>query len=215
MQSFQREIKRRLAAANEQRAREKNHLALEMTELTARHEAYARVAGRLVEQVLLPRVSAVASQFENSKLLHVERRELVGITFRHSARFPASVELKLGVTHDEGIENVIAFYDCSILPVFMKFQKTDQTSWAVEEVDEAVFAEWVESHLIQFLETYLRIEEVDQYQRESLCTDPVCGMRIRKSSAAASTEYNGIAFYFCVEECKDAFLADPSRYIAH
>jgi Cu+-exporting ATPase len=39
--------------------------------------------------------------------------------------------------------------------------------------------------------------------------DPVCGMQIDPSSAAASAESEGKTFSFCSEVCHEAFLADP------
>ncbi|QDV78408.1 YHS domain-containing protein [Botrimarina mediterranea] len=213
MDRFKREVDRRLSKATEREGDEKTQLALEMAVLAARHEEYDVLASKLIEKTLLPRVLALSSRFENAEVQHVEGRCLVSCRFRHSARFPATVELQMGVTPDERIEKVVVYYDLSILPIFMKFQKHDQVIWDLDDVDEEAFTSWVESHLVSFLETYLRIEEVDQYQQGSLCTDPVCGMRIRKSAAAATANYDGATFYFCVEGCRDTFVSDPKRYV--
>lgn len=43
-------------------------------------------------------------------------------------------------------------------------------------------------------------------------TDPVCGMTIDSVTAAGVSKYEGRTFYFCSEECKRLFDADPSRY---
>jgi P-type Cu+ transporter len=43
--------------------------------------------------------------------------------------------------------------------------------------------------------------------------DPVCGMEVNPASAAAQSEYGGQAFYFCSEECKRQFDANPERFI--
>ncbi|HCY75139.1 MAG TPA: YHS domain-containing protein [Ignavibacteriales bacterium] len=44
--------------------------------------------------------------------------------------------------------------------------------------------------------------------------DPVCGMRIDESKAAAKSEYKGKTFYFCCTKCKDSFAKEPSKYAA-
>lgn len=44
-------------------------------------------------------------------------------------------------------------------------------------------------------------------------TDPVCGMRVSRISAAAEAEHQGKTYYFCAPLCRDAFLADPERYL--
>jgi Cu+-exporting ATPase len=42
--------------------------------------------------------------------------------------------------------------------------------------------------------------------------DPVCGMEIDPSNAAASEEYEGQTYYFCSQSCHEKFLADPGQY---
>lgn len=42
--------------------------------------------------------------------------------------------------------------------------------------------------------------------------DAVCGMKVNPVSAEAQSEYEGVTFYFCSQECKKAFDADPLRY---
>jgi Cu+-exporting ATPase len=42
--------------------------------------------------------------------------------------------------------------------------------------------------------------------------DPVCGMNIESETAAAQSQYEGRTFYFCSEQCKRQFDADPIRY---
>jgi YHS domain-containing protein len=44
--------------------------------------------------------------------------------------------------------------------------------------------------------------------------DPVCGMTIDSQTAVARTRYEGRTVYFCSEECKQQFEANPSRYAA-
>lgn len=43
-------------------------------------------------------------------------------------------------------------------------------------------------------------------------TDPVCGMRMDPSDAAASAEHEGQTFFFCSARCHEAFVDDPQRY---
>ena len=44
-------------------------------------------------------------------------------------------------------------------------------------------------------------------------TDPVCGMVIEPTNAAAQTTYQGTTYYFCSQECKDTFDKNPQKYI--
>lgn len=43
--------------------------------------------------------------------------------------------------------------------------------------------------------------------------DPVCGMEVNPSSAAASSECGGQTFYFCSVECKQKFDRNPQQYM--
>ena len=42
--------------------------------------------------------------------------------------------------------------------------------------------------------------------------DPVCGMEVDPTTAAATTCYKGSMIYFCAQGCKQAFEADPEAY---
>ena len=46
----------------------------------------------------------------------------------------------------------------------------------------------------------------------SLVKDPVCGMEVDTTSAAASAAHQGITYHFCSNACAVAFRADPARY---
>jgi YHS domain-containing protein len=47
----------------------------------------------------------------------------------------------------------------------------------------------------------------------TMTIDPVCGMRVDSANAAAQTDYNGRAVFFCSEECQRIFETNPSQYI--
>jgi YHS domain-containing protein len=42
--------------------------------------------------------------------------------------------------------------------------------------------------------------------------DPVCGMMVDPESAAGSTIYESQDVYFCSDQCRRDFEADPGRY---
>ncbi len=44
-------------------------------------------------------------------------------------------------------------------------------------------------------------------------TDPVCGMKVRPSEAAAQVEHEGTTYYFCSQDCADSFREAPEDYI--
>jgi Cu+-exporting ATPase len=44
--------------------------------------------------------------------------------------------------------------------------------------------------------------------------DPVCGMSVEPSRAAAQGEYKGTTYYFCAMSCAEKFTAEPEKYLA-
>jgi xanthine dehydrogenase accessory factor len=43
--------------------------------------------------------------------------------------------------------------------------------------------------------------------------DPVCGMTVRVSPTSLRYEYEGTVYYFCGAGCRQAFAADPAKYL--
>lgn len=43
--------------------------------------------------------------------------------------------------------------------------------------------------------------------------DPVCGMNVDESTAAAKTQYNGTTYFFCAHGCLRAFFLEPEKYL--
>ena len=49
---------------------------------------------------------------------------------------------------------------------------------------------------------------------DDLVVDPYCGMRLRRSEAAATHDHRRQTYYFCLVDHRDAFARDPDRYLA-
>ncbi|MFA6423226.1 MAG: YHS domain-containing protein [Patescibacteria group bacterium] len=47
---------------------------------------------------------------------------------------------------------------------------------------------------------------------ENYTHDPICKMYILKEKAAQTLNYENIDYWFCSEECKKIFEAEPDRY---
>jgi Cu+-exporting ATPase len=46
-----------------------------------------------------------------------------------------------------------------------------------------------------------------------MAKDPVCGIEVEKSEAAAISNYKGTTYYFCAPGCKKAFDWDSEKYV--
>jgi YHS domain-containing protein len=46
-----------------------------------------------------------------------------------------------------------------------------------------------------------------------MAKDPVCGMQVEEATAKHTAEYNGQTYYFCAPGCRNAFQAEPEKYL--
>lgn len=211
VQSLEQLIREKLQAAEGKRRTHADHMRQRMGELDRRTVRFNEIAAPLLESVIRPRVKALADQFENARLVEAERGHCPCM-FQHTDRFPASVQLDIFVTADGHIESLLVCYRLEILPVFFQFDGHDQRAFPLDQVGDQQVAAWVDGKITEFVDTYLRLENADAYQRENMVRDPVCGMAVNKNWAAASAEHAGRMYYFCIDECRRRFEQDPQRY---
>ncbi len=50
------------------------------------------------------------------------------------------------------------------------------------------------------------------HPNEPTFTDPVCGMKVSRRTAADQLEFDGKVYYFCAEVCRKAFEAEPEKF---
>jgi Cu+-exporting ATPase len=48
---------------------------------------------------------------------------------------------------------------------------------------------------------------------DNTVVDPVCSTRLDSSKARFTTDYDGMRYYFCSEQCKHRFNHDPQAYL--
>lgn len=52
-----------------------------------------------------------------------------------------------------------------------------------------------------------------QENNERSFKDPVCGMEVSRMTAIDEYTYSGKTYYFCARSCREAFEAEPEKYI--
>jgi len=215
LQSLEQQIQQRLKSVEEKDRSQQVQLQTKMAEIEKRHARFDQLADELTANIICSRMKKLAGFFDNAELLERNEAGKHGCVcrFNHSARYPASVKLTLSVAHDTEIENLLLVYDLEILPIFFKFEGHDQAAFSLADPNQEQIADWVNDKILAFVDTYLRLEQTDQYQQSSLVTDPVCGMRFRKSIASSQTAHSGHTYFFCSQGCHETFTADPQRYI--
>ncbi len=87
----------------------------------------------------------------------------------------------------------------------MEYRRDKEEDFPLEGADTAIGL-WVEEKIIEFVETYLRLETHPFYQKDNIVIDPVCGMQIYSVATTSKIEFPDRTIYFCSEACKEAFL---------
>lgn len=213
LEEFSQQIKARLAIARREPNWQPGETAKFMAEIEPRRRQFEEISPRVVDAIIRPRVQAVAACFANAEPDRADRSDRCAYWFGYCERFPADTKLEIAVEHDERIENLVIRYELYIMPVFLKYDAHDTATMPLAAVNDQAIAAWVESKLLGFLDTYLRLDRGEDDFADEVANDPVCGMRISRTSAIAKTDYKGHPYYFCSETCRGRFLANPLEYI--
>ena len=202
------ESQTRLAGRGEERRRS-------MAPLSRRIELFERLARGWMDETVLPALRTLAQAFPNGRLL----AEPPGIyrarvEFVRNDEFPVFAGAEVTIAHDPEIEHAWVWFSPSIIPILMDCAPQSSVELGLDAPDSERLSEFLGDKIVQFVADYLRVREPETfYQRENLVTDPVCGMTFRRMEAAASLEREGRRYFFCIEECRDRFAAEPERYL--
>ena len=213
LEEFSREVQARLAAAGREPHWRPSDVSDFMAGLAPRRRDFEEVAPRLVRDIIRARIEALVTLFPNAKCDRSEDAYRCTCWFGYCERFPADARVELAVEHDERIENLLIRYELSMLPAFLKFEPHDRLTVPLARVDDQIVADWVEVKLINLLDTYLRLDRGRDDFEDEVVVDPVCGMRISRSSAGAQLDYKGHPYYFCTDDCRQRFEQQPARYV--
>lgn len=177
-----------------------------MKEMLDQRERHAMAAKSAIESIVKPRMEELARNFENARIemLVTDMECICACEFAHIPRYPATVRFTIAMSVGE-TENITARYDLSIFPILMEYPRSAEETFPLSGYDDAL-AVWVEDKILDFIDTYLRLESHPLYQKDNTVIDIVCGMRIPSIAATSTVERHGRIFYFCSEHCKEAFV---------
>ena len=184
-----------------------------MADFGARRERFDELSEHLNLTIIRPRLETVASYFVNANMQQEEPPNGCSCWFGFCQRFPAVSRAEFAIEHDVRFEKLVVHTQTRMMPALVRFNEQDNLPLPLMHVDEGAVADWVEERLLEFLDTYLRIDGDGWEFVEEPATDPVCGMRVSKASAPASDSFHGHPYYFCCEDCQAKFQQDPARYI--
>lgn len=117
----------------------------------------------------------------------------------------ATVRLRLSASTDRDIRKVILSYDLEIIPVLMRFQPHAEAEFPLEAVDKEAAMKWIDDRIVEFVQTYLTLNQNEIYLKDSMVEDPVAHVRFPSVIAGATLEWQGQKFYFLGKETRDEF----------
>ena len=71
-----------------------------------------------------------------------------------------------------------------------------------------------DQRLKEIADRILWLEDGQFRELSTMATDPVCGMAV-ETGDGHHAEHEGQVFWFCSRHCRDEFLTDPQRFLAH
>lgn len=184
-----------------------------MAEVDQRRQQFEEIAVQLNDAVIQPRLEILAGYFSNASLTPDEPDGHCACRFGYCERFPASTKISFAVEHDVGFQNLAVCYGATMTPMFVKLNEHDRLTLTLPEVHDESVERWVQLRLLEFLAAYLRIDRGREDFDDEVVTDPVCGMRMNRASAAASDVYQRHPYFFCSVDCHEAFTTEPTEYV--
>jgi YHS domain-containing protein len=203
------------ARIDNERRRQATERKMEEIDRRLRHVAY--LVADLYLRVVIPRLTDLASMFQNAKQPRKEGLcDRVWVDFAPTPAYPVQARLTVGMSPDPPAEKLRVNVSVVLVPVQLPYEHEAWLDLRIESPDTKGLEEFLDGRIVQFVKDYLRTGNPDSPCHENdKVTDPVCQMTFTAGEAADSLEYKGRMYYFCVEGCRRKFEAAPERYVVH
>lgn len=211
--NFAKQVEQQLKDANREPHWSRDEADQYMADVADRRERFEQTSSQLCDTVVQPRLETLGGYFANASLTKRKSAAHYSCYFGYCERFPASTTVTFAIEHDATYEKLVVRYEVRMMPLFIKLDEHDKLTLPLDDISEDVVATWVEQRLLEFLDSYLRIDRGGENLDEEVVVDPVCGMRIGRSSAAATKVYYGHPYFFCSVDCRGKFAAEPTSYV--
>lgn len=208
---FSEKIQRRLFTHAKEKAERLFEVDSQMKQLLGKRESFNNAALDILTSIVYPRMQELSQSFDNSRLKELDKEEGFRCVceFSPTERFPAAVSLDIAFSSSGSYERLNVHYNLEISPALMEYGRYDGHTFSITSPScGEELSQWVEAKILDFLDTYLKLETHPEYQKENLVTDPVCQMRFPIAQAAGKIEHKGRSVYFCSEVCREAFLKE-------
>ena len=169
-----------------------------------RLEQFQKVCDQL-RDAWRPRLEALSKKLgDKAEVIPVITPTQREVSFKFNSKL-AEIILRLTVTTDFDVRNLVLDYNLHILPILMKYEPHVRLEMPLDAIDPTVIGNWVDDRLVDFIKTYLALHQNEFYLKDHMVVDPICNTRFPKFAAAASINWQGKEFYFVSEETRGEF----------
>lgn len=192
-------------AANEQRLKSLQTEAVQAYEGRQERLTLFEATCQSLRRIWLPRLELLARKFGDQVEVNPHiTRELRHVIFDFESNV-ARVQLHLSASTDTEVRKLVLDYNLDILPILMAFEGHVQAEFPLETIDPAAVGKWMDDRIVDFARTYLAMSQNEHYLKDHTVTDPVAGVKFRKSAAAATLERGGKTLYFIADKTRSEF----------
>lgn len=164
-----------------------------------------------LKEVWTPRLEALKRAFGDQVSLtpRVEagRREA---TFSFNSDL-ARITLSFSAATDPDVRTLALAYSLEILPMLMSYPDKSRLEQPLDRVDPAAVGAWIDDRVVDFVKTYLSLQENEFYLKPHMVEDPVAHVRFPEYAAAATLERGGKTLYFIANQTRQEFEAKEAR----
>ena len=169
-----------------------------------RLETFQKVCDQL-RDAWRPRLEALSKKLgDKAEVIPVVTPTQREATFKFNSKL-AEIILRLTVTTDFEVRNLVLDYDLHILPILMKYEPHARLEMPLDAIDATVIGNWIDDRLIDFIKTYLALHHNEFYLKDHMVVDAICSTRFPKFAAAATLDWEGKTFYFVSAETRGEF----------
>ena len=208
LNEFDREIANLIAAEEKKVQLYRRELSVQHDKRKERLKIFSTKSEQIMTEIIRPHVEKVVGYFENASCLSAESQYMQCVyRFESIPRSPATTTLSFTISHDSTLDTLWIEYGLRILPIFMEFEKEDSITFELTSINESECRTWVEKKLLLFIEMYLQLGHIEQYQQQNLVIDPICGVQINQAFAIAEETTAGLKHFFCSSECRQEYAS--------
>jgi hypothetical protein len=177
----------------------------------AYHERQKRLAELFVpvlaklRAIWEPRRDALLARFKDTIHIIPAANDNFG-TVSFSIDSPlARITLRFMFSHDPEVRNINLEYRLDVVPILMKIDNHSTLDLTLEDFDQDAAALWLEDRMVSFIRTYVELNGNQYYLKDHMVEDVIAHVRIPRSVAAETVDWDGHKYYFICADTRRAF----------